>query len=349
MSHSIQQSTDMSSRQVCARLSLPYSTWLRWQRRARNGTPLLALPGPKKLGPLPFEKLREEVEQLRHGRHRTRGTTRLYQQYKNSISRRELSGIVSREREARKDHRHRTWKRVAWKEPNLAWGIDATEYGRDQLGRKLFLVATQDLASRYCFEPLVTLDPAGHEVATHLGYLFARHGLPLFLKRDNGGIFNHHVVNQLLAGHCVIPLNSPPYYAPYNGAIEKGIRELKETLSGCLPVRPQVWQPDAIAPFANAVAHLRNCRPRRSLCGHSATESYHHQSRTRFGRRERHATFEWIKLRSNATMQQMEKLDRRNIDAAWRHAAESWLRCQGLIILSVNGKVLPHLPLTLLS
>ncbi len=46
--------------------------------------------------------------------------------------------------------------------------------GGDQSGRKLFLVATQDLASRYCFEPLVTLDPGGHEVTTHLDHLFAR-------------------------------------------------------------------------------------------------------------------------------------------------------------------------------
>ena len=349
MSHSIQQATGMNGRQVCSRLSLPYSTWLRWQRRARNGQPLLAQPGPKKLGPLPFDKLREEVELMRHGRHRTRGTTKLYHDYKNSISRRELAGIVSKERNGHKDHQRRKWKRVTWKEPNLAWGIDATEYGRDQQGRKLFIVVTQDLASRYCFEPMVTLDPEGGEVAAHLGHLFVRHGLPLFLKRDNGGIFNHHVVNQLLAEHCVIPLNSPPYYPPYNGGIEKGIRELKDILTGCLPPRPHVWTPDGIAPFVNAVAHLRNCRPRRSLGRHSSTEFYHHQARSHFGKRERHATFEWIKARSNATMKQMEKLDRRSVDAAWRLSVESWLRCQGLIILTVNGKVLPHLPLTLAS
>ena len=65
--------------------------------------------------------------------------------------------------------------------------------------------------------------------------------------------------------------------------------------------------------------------------------------------RERHTTFDWIKDRSNATMQNMEKLDRRRVRAAWRFATETWLRCQGLISLSVNGKVLPHLPLKLLS
>jgi hypothetical protein len=349
MSHSIQQSTGMNGRQVCARLSLPYSTWQRWRRRAHNGHSLLAQPGPKKLGPLPFEKLRAEVELLRHGLHRTRGTTRLYQENKNSVSRRKLAEIVRKERHVHKDHHRRKWKRITWKEPNLAWGIDATEYGRDQFGRKLFIVVTQDLASRYCFEPLVTLKPAGQEVAAHLSHLFARHGLPLFLKRDNGGIFNHHVVNQLLAEQCVIPLNSPPYYPPYNGGIEKSILELKEILTPCLPQHPRAWNPDGIGPFVNAISHLKNCRPRRSLGQHSAAEFYHHQSRSHFGKRERHATFEWIKSHSNATMKKMDKLDRHSIDAAWRLSVESWLRCQGLIILTLNGKVLPHLPLTLAS
>ena len=101
--------------------------------------------------------------------------------------------------------------------------------------------------------------------------------------------------------------------------------------------------------LTNAAAHLRNCNPRRSLGGHTAAEACHHQPRSRFGKRERHATFEWIKDRSNATMQNMEKLDRRRVRAACRLAVETWLRCQGLISLSLNGKVLPHLPLKLLS
>jgi transposase len=349
MSHAIQKNTGLNGRQLCERIALSYSTWSRWQGRSRKGLPLLANPGPKKLGSLPFDQLREEVEQLRHGKKRTRGTTSLYHQYKHAISRRDLTSMVVSQREALKKRRRRKWKRVAWKEPNLAWGIDATEYGRDQQGRKLYLVATQDLASRFAFEPLLTLDLSGLDVADHLCKLFTKHGLPLFLKRDNGGIFNHCRVNELLAEHCVIPLNSPAYYAPYNGAIEKGIREMKETLNDCLPGAPETWVPDAITPYALAAVHLRNCRSRRSLAGHTPAESYYHQSRSRFGKRERHATFEWIKNRSNATIKQMEKLNQRSINAAWRHAAESWLRCQGLITLSINGKVLPHLPLNLAS
>ena len=90
--------------------------------------------------------------------------------------------------------------------------------------------------------------------------------------------------------------------------------------------------------------YLRNCNPRRSLGGHTAAEAYNHQPRSLFGIRERHDTFEWIKARSNATIQDMEKLDRRRVRAAWRFATETWLRCQGLITVSINKKVLPHLP-----
>jgi hypothetical protein len=322
---------------------------LRWQGRAKKGLPLLARPGPKKLGPLPLEELRQEIEQLVHRPKRSAGSGALYRRRQHAISRRDLAKLINRERQAAQRRRRRKMIRITWKEPNLAWGLDATEYGRDQAGRKLYLVVAKDLASSYLFEPLVTVDPNAKQIAAYLRGLFQRSGPPLLLKRDNGSLFNNRFVDEVLAEQCVIPLNSPPYYPPYNGGIENGIRELKGVLNVCLPPKPPAWAPDAIAPFANAVIHLRNCRPRRGLAGHTAAETYHHQTRSRFGKRERHATFGWIKRRSNATIQNMEKLNRRNIGAAWRRAVETWLRCQGLISLTVNGKVLPHLPRTLLS
>jgi hypothetical protein len=45
----------------------------------------------------------------------------------------------------------------------------------------------------------------------------------------------------------------------------------------------------------------------------------------------------------------MEKWDRRNISAPWRHASESWLRRRSLILPSIKGKVLTRLLLNLLS
>ena len=343
MSQTLQQQTGLSTRQLCAGLALSLSTLRRWQQRAQNGQPLLRQPGPKKTGPLPLEQLRERIRQLPHRHQRTHGTGLLSEQYRNGLSRRDLAVLVRDERDRQKRERRRTLKRIAWKEPNLAWAIDATEYGADQRGRKLILIATQDLASRYGFAPLVTLQARGSEVADYLRGLFDRHGAPLFLKRDNGSIFNDQAVDAVLAEHCVIPLNSPARYPRYNGAIEKAIREMKEELSQCLPV-PAAWRPPHVGPFANAITHLKNCRRRCSLGGHTAAEAYAHQPRSRFGKRERHLTFEWISNHSNAILQRMEKPNRRSVDAAWRQAAETWLRCQGLITVSLNQKVLPHLP-----
>jgi hypothetical protein len=74
-------------------------------------------------------------------------------------------------------------------------------------------------------------------VARHLETLFLQHGAPLLLKRDNGSVFNQHAVNEVLASWRLIPLNRSAYYAPYNGAFEQGIRELKDEVCRLCPCR----------------------------------------------------------------------------------------------------------------
>jgi transposase InsO family protein len=230
-------------------------------------------------------------------------------------------------------------RRINWSQPNLAWAIDATEYGRDRSGRRLLLVNTIDLASRFTFPPLVSLEPDGEQVAGHLRTLFARHGLPLLLKRDNGGVFNHHAVDQLLAEHAVIPLNSPAYYPRYNGAIEKAIRELKGSLHHCLPQPPACWEPDAIARFAEAAAHLRNCTPRRCLRGLTAAQAYHHAPRSRFTKAGRHVTFLWIKRRCAVILGSIVHPTRRDSTSAWRLAIQLHLQHHKLITIHVNKSI----------
>ena len=94
-------------------------------------------------------------------------------------------------------------------------------------------------ASRYKFAPLVDERFTGELVAARLDELFAQHGPPLVLKRDNGSNLNSEAVNAVLSRWLVIPLNSPPYYPPYNGGIERAQRELKAALRpGSWPTRP---------------------------------------------------------------------------------------------------------------
>jgi len=343
MIENLQQQSDLSAREASERLGLGYRRLLRWRQRAGAGAPALASPGPKKTGPLPLEAVRAEIAALRHHRHRSSGTVAVYQRYQGVISRRELARLVAEERGKQEHERRRLYRRVDWHVPNVAWAIDATERGRDRQGHRLFVHATQDLCSRFKFAPMVALESKGPAVAEHLEKLFRRHGPPLFLKRDNGSPLNCAEVDAVLANYGVIPLNSPAYYPRYNAAIERGIREVQDALGTCL-VRPVQWQPEALLPYVVAVQHALNCKPRRVLHQHTACEAYHHQSHARYTKRERLAIFEWIRVHANDRINQLEKIDQRSVLAAWRRAAETWLRCQGLITVSINQKVLPNLP-----
>jgi transposase InsO family protein len=340
----LQKETGASTRQVSDAAGLSYKRILRWKTRARAGLPALGVPGPKKTEPLPLDQVRRDLEAMRHGLKRSRGSVELQKRYQPVLSRRDMAGLIQAERTKRNELRRQLCKKVSWKEPNLAWAIDSTERGTDRKGKKLIVHAVQDLCSRYRFAPLVALESKGTQVAVHLDRLFRAHGAPLFLKRDNGSPLNHEAVDAVLAKHGVIPLNSPAHYPGYNGAIEKGIREMKEALGECLP-QARSWQPVAIRPYIMALHHALNCRRRRSLQGQTACEAYGHQPRRRYRQHDRLATFEWIRIHAIDRVRQLEKIDRRSLNAAWRHAAEAWLRCQGLITVSINHKVLPNLPI----
>jgi transposase InsO family protein len=262
---------------------------------------------------------------------RTHGTGALYTKYRDGLSRRELAVKVEEERGQQRREKRGQKQRLRWKQPNLAWAIDATEYARDGHGQKLWVHAVKDLASRYHLEPLTALESSGVAVAAHLERLFRSQGAPLLLKRDNGSVFNHHAVNEVLARWGVIPLNSPAYYAPYNGAIEQGIKELKKEVARALPV-PESWNVAQVGPFVAVAAAQRNYQPRRCLDGLNAKDIYSQkQRRGRWNQRQRHQAFEWISHRAKAILETRMKTDQRSVHAAWRHAVEAWLSDQALI------------------
>lgn len=338
MTQALQTQTQLRTGELCQRLSLPDSTLRRWRCRQRQGLPLLQVPGPKKLEPLPVAELHSQISSLHHGPHRSRATGALYEQYALAISRRDLAQLVATAREDFNDQKRLSWLQVDWPVPNVVWATDATEI--KSASGKLIMIATRELSSRFFLEPFVNSTANGLRVAEHLRSLFQTHQPPLLLKRDNGSIFEAAPVNQVLAEFGVIPLNSPPYYPPYNGGIENGIRELKTAWMKALP---QPW-PDSlefISKTAQAVAHHRNCLPRRCLNGCSATQEFYTEP-ARFTRRERHQIFQWIYLRWSEIMNHMENVNRSTARAVWREVVVSWLRCQGLIDVTQNQKLLPH-------
>ncbi len=331
----LQTHTGASARALSPALGLGYRRLRRWQVRAESGQPVLRRPGPPKAGPLPLTQLRQEIAELRHGAKRSTGTVALHARYQSVISRRDLAQLVAAERVAWNLARRQRGQRVQWHEPDIAWGIDATERGADRTGRKLMVHVVQDLCTRYRFTPLVAVESKGSAIARHLASLFRRHGAPLFLKRDNGSPLNHAAVDTVLANHGVIPLNSPAHYPQYNGAVEKGIRDLQTALGECLPPA-QRWRPAQLRPYLLAVQHALNCRRRRSLHGQTACEAYAHRLRHRFNQRARQTTFALISNHAKNTISQLERKDQRRIDAAWRHAVQAWLVDHGLITVSFN-------------
>ena len=358
---------------------LPYSTLMRWRQRQRAGLPLWRKPGPKKSSPPDWPALLQDLQRLAPGRTRTRGTGWLYQRYAAWLSRRELVHWAKVLRQTQRD----SMKNVHWLRTGLAWSIDATQYGGDGW----LIIPIQDLASRYRLPSLTADRLDGQAIAAHLHWLFQRYGPPLLLKRDNGSPFNHHAVDDLLAAYGVLPLNNPPNFPRYNGAMERGISELKRCLDQRAALNPEpTSMPDPrfatsqnrspapspqnkTRPGANGEAqflpalrfsqfslrvsrarnfsltvqntlHELNHKTRRSLQGQTACACFHDPRRRLWlTKRQRKNIFRLLCRNFWHRVNYMTDLDHHAYTAAWRHTVETWLRCQGLIVIRLNPKV----------
>lgn len=318
--------SSLSWRRLCNG-EVPYASLMRWRGRQRRGLPLWQSPGPKKSVPLNRAEFYPLLRQLNHGRVRTQGTGKLYQQFAEALSRRQLAGLVQDYRRDQLD----TMKRIHWLAPGLAWSCDATEYGAE--GHQL--IPVQDLSSRYRFRPLVADRLDGRQIATHLESLFRQHGPPLFLKRDNGSPFNHRQVDEVLARFGVLPLNNPPHYPRYNGSMEKSIRDFKHALA------LRQWNASSeVTLAAEVTAHELNHRSRRCLKGRTACAVFHDKTkRLHWTQRQRKQIFRLLLQQFGAMIEKTVNGHQPSPATLWRVTVESWLRCQGLIVVHHNRNV----------
>jgi len=323
---------------ILREIGIKYASFMRWKQRIALGDPPLRSPGPKKVTPLNFCDLSREIESLQHGKKRTHDTGRLYESYKNVISRRELNAMIINVRRDHQREQSDAMNQVIWHRPDVAWAFDGTEYKAGFSNRKMHVQNLQDLCSRYKFSPMTSeCMPCGEEIAGHLDRNFARNGPPLFCKRDNGGNQNHLAVNQVMEDAMVIPINSPVYTAPYNGAVEHAQGEVKKYL--------RTWDakaktPEEFALLAETASHDLNHKPRRCLGGKTACRVYFTKNRIRYTKRRRKAAYEWIKelaidISRGAGQSVITCL-------AWRVAAKKWLEKNNLITILKPRKVLPH-------
>ena len=169
---------------LCEYLVVPYASFRRWQHRLEGGQPATFKPGPHKVGPLRPEELHVQLCRLKHGPQRSRGVGRLYRQYQDQISRRDLQALIEAVRHEHARQQQAELRHITWHVPGLVWSLDDAELARFA-HHKLYLHQVQDLASRYKFTPWVGERVWGETVAVHLEQLFLRHGPPLVLKRDN--------------------------------------------------------------------------------------------------------------------------------------------------------------------
>jgi len=328
-----QSATGLSARQLCQQLTFSRATLGRWRGRQRGGQPLLRPPGPAKTEPLPLELLQAQIGELPHGRQRTVGTGALYQQHCFHISRRHLGRLVE---EARHEYRQAIrlqLRHLDWQAVQVVWALDATEWRTTPTGSKLQVLAGSDLASRYGLDLRAHQHLSGKVVADYLAAQIHRHGAPLFLKRDNGSVLRAPEVRAVLAQAGVLPLDSPTFYAPYNGAIERYIGQVKHTLPGDLawPCQDDLGFPQA---SLDGVRHQLNAQPRSILGGASPAEVFHRGPRLRFTRPERTELFHLLLGHTRRKLSSMESVNQANLDAAWRHSVEHWLIAQGLVVVN---------------
>ncbi len=331
---------------ICGTLHLPLGSFNRWRDRIRRDKVLMNRPGPKKVEPFDPSVLNAEIRLLDHARKRSTGTIELYQRHRFSISRRELGRMVERVRQDLVADHRRHLRRIEWVMPGVAWAMDGTEYDVG-LGGKIYLCNTQDLGSRYKFLPMAGEYPVGEEVAGYLSEKFDRYGAPLVLKRDNEGNMNHSVINDLLSESFVLPLNSPEYYAPYNGAIEESQREVKR----CLRDKLALGLPDRsehLAAYAEAAVNDLNHRHRPCLNGKTSCQLFFGSTnKPKFSKRERREIYDIIMEKAERILSAMNQSGQPTRESAWRIAVESWLKTKGFIKIQINQKCHPILPLFL--
>jgi len=340
----LKQQVGWPYQRLCGSIGLSYGNFRRWKHRMACGQPPFSKPGPKKVVPLNLDELRGQVCRLDHGGQRSHGTGELYRQYQSQISRRDLEVLTETVRRELLQQHQAELRHLPWQVPGLVWSFDDAELSRST-HPPLYLHQVQDLASRDKFTPGVGEQVLGETVAAHLEQLFLRHGPPLVLKRDNGSNLNQQAVEEVLAPYRVIPLNSPPYYPPYNGGMECAVGELKTALVEkilasrlTLPPQGQAW--------AEVLAHELNHRSRACLHGQVACRVFQDAQPARkvYTLRKRREIFDWISDLTWALVQVSAVYTQRQVATARRLAVETWLQRNGVITVTQNRKVLPIFP-----
>ncbi len=141
----------------------------------------------------------------------------------------------------------------------------------------------------------------------------------------------------------VLPLNSPEYYPPYNGAIEESQRELKKCLREKVDLVPLDLR-NHVGAYAEAGANDLNHRLRPCLNGKTSCQVFFDSANTlTFARRERREIYDRILEKVERILSTINESSKAIRESAWRIAVESWLRSNGYIRVLTPTNVSPNL------
>lgn len=330
-----------SCRRLLAAAGLPRSSFLRWQQRLRNRHPAIQTADRRNMTELEKQapdtalEIKSKIAALSHGRHRSHGAPALGQEVRHVLSRRSFQVLVRQQRLETWRARDAAFTRIEWSQPATVWAMDPGQ----QNGRHWNLVS--DLSSRFRFELFAAARLPARTIAGQLSELFARHGAPLVLKRDNGSNLTDSEVDELLAAHGVIALNSPPHYPGYNGAIEYAQRELKAKVERLTSQGMSLDEALARTPA------LLNAKPRPCLGNQTAAEIFYPARdifQPQFTLTQRKEIRDLIQDQAERIRARMERCGHKAKGAAWRRAVEQWLEENGLMTVHPPTIVLPHYP-----
>ena len=330
-----------SCRRLLAAAGLPRSSFLRWQRRIRTGLAAIRTGSARDIqaletrSPKTASAIRRKIAALAHGRHRSRGAPALCHEVRHVLSRRSFQVLVRQQRLEKWRERDAAFTRIEWSQPATVWAMDPGQLGP----RHWNLVG--DLASRFRFDLFVAAELPARTIAGQLEQLFAQHGAPLVLKRDNGSNLAGGEVDELLDAHGVIALNSPPHYPGYNGAIEYAQRELKARVEQLTSQGMKLDEALVESPS------LLNAKPRPCLDDRSAAEVFYtgrDDFQQQFALTRRKEIRDLIQDRSNCINARMERCGHPTQGAVRRRVVEQWLEENGLMTIHQPLIVLPHSP-----
>ena len=206
--------------------------------------------------------------------------------------------------------------------PNVMWSEDGA--GFRERNRKKELLLLQDECSRFKVNTRLVDGPAtASDVCDYLRQAFEKYGAPLILKHDGDSIFHNEDVQKLLDEYGVINLKSPPRYPPFNGKMERSVRDVKSYERA---MRKHELGTSLEKRINSAIKDLNYNRPRPVLGGKTARECFLRRQ-TKLPDRQ----YFIKKVRHIEEVMKKESCTRKQKDGARRRAVELILLRQGLM------------------